>query len=50
MNELIRNAGFEEVRFSDERYDSFADAPSASSAEKYGTQGVNIWAIKPSKP
>ncbi|CAN5674792.1 hypothetical protein BH23CHL2_BH23CHL2_20850 [soil metagenome] len=47
MAELIRNAGFEDVRFSEERYDTFSDAPSASSADAFGTQGVNIWAVKP---
>lgn len=30
-----------------ERYDTFSDAPQASSADAFGTQGVNIWAIKP---
>jgi hypothetical protein len=35
------------VRFSTHRYDTFSDAPSASSAEEYGTQGVDILAYKP---
>jgi TusA-related sulfurtransferase len=35
------------VRFSAERYDTFSDAPQASSAASFGTQGVNIWAVKP---
>ncbi len=50
MADLIRDAGFEDVRFSERRYDVFSDAPSASSADKFGTQGVNIWAIKPARP
>lgn len=42
------NAGFDEIRFSDERYDTFSDAPKPSSgAARYGTQGVNFWAVKP---
>jgi TusA-related sulfurtransferase len=44
---LIWNAGFDEIRFSDQRYDTFSDAPQASSAAAFGTQGVNIWAVKP---
>jgi tRNA 2-thiouridine synthesizing protein A len=47
LAELIRIAGFDEVRFSEQRYDTFSDAPSASSADAFGTQGVNIWAVKP---
>jgi tRNA 2-thiouridine synthesizing protein A len=44
---IIREAGFAAVTFSGQRYDSFSDAPQASSAAAFGTQGVNIWAIKP---
>lgn len=44
---MIRDAGFEAVYFSDERYDTFSDAPQASSAAAFGTQGVNVRAIKP---
>jgi hypothetical protein len=40
-------AGFIEVEFSSNRYDTFSDAPSASSAAEFGTQGVDIRAIKP---
>ena len=29
------------------RYDTFSDAPSASSAAEFGTQGVDIRALKP---
>ena len=50
MTEIIRNAGFDQIRFSDERYNTFSDAPQASSADAFGTQGVNIWAIKPVLP
>jgi hypothetical protein len=35
------------VAFSDHRYDTFADAPSASSAAEFGTQGVDVRAVKP---
>ena len=43
---LIEDAGFSNVRFSDKRYDTFSDAPQASSADAFGTQGVNILAMK----
>ncbi len=43
---MIAAAGFVDVRFSDRRYDTFSDAPSASSAAEFGTQGVDIWAVK----
>jgi hypothetical protein len=43
---LIRNAGFTAIRFGLERYDTFSDAPFASSAAEFDTQGVNIFAIK----
>jgi hypothetical protein len=35
------------VAFSPQRYDTFSDAPSASSAAEFGTQGVDIQALKP---
>ena len=41
------NAGFERIAFSERRYDTFSDAPQASSASEFGTQGVNILAYKP---
>lgn len=44
---MLRNAGFDDIRFSAERYDTFSDAPQASSAAAFGTQGVNIAARKP---
>ena len=43
---MIENAGFSNVEFSEQRYDTFSDAPSASSAAAFGTQGVNITAVK----
>ena len=44
---MLADAGFVDVRFSEHRYDTFSDAPSASSAAEFGTQGVDIYAIKP---
>jgi hypothetical protein len=44
---MIRDAGFENIYFSEMRYDTFSDAPQASSAENFGTQGVNFRAFKP---
>jgi hypothetical protein len=44
---LIEAAGFAAVEFSTHRYDTFSDAPSASSAAEFGTQGVDIRAFKP---
>jgi hypothetical protein len=44
---LLAGAGFAEVAFSERRYDTFSDAPSASSAAEFGTQGVDIRAVKP---
>jgi hypothetical protein len=44
---LLAGAGFVDIAFSDRRYDTFSDAPSASSAAEFGTRGVDIWAVKP---
>lgn len=44
---VIQAAGFEQVTVGSERYDVFSDAPSASSAAEFGTQGVNIIGWKP---
>jgi hypothetical protein len=44
---LLEAAGFTAVEFSERRYDTFSDAPSASSAAELGTQGVDIRAVKP---
>jgi hypothetical protein len=47
LKQLLEAAGFAEVAFSDRRYDTFSDAPSASSAAEFGTEGVDIFAVKP---
>jgi tRNA 2-thiouridine synthesizing protein A len=47
LTDLIWNAGFERIQFSTERYDTFSDAPQASSAASFDTKGVNILACKP---
>jgi hypothetical protein len=44
---LLEVAGFAAVEFSSRRYDTFLDAPSASSAAEFGTQGVDVRAVKP---
>ena len=44
---MLAAAGFGEIEFSGHRYDTFSDAPSASSAAAFGTQGVDIRAVKP---
>jgi hypothetical protein len=49
LTDVIRTTGFEEIRFSEKRYDTFSDAPQASSAAAFGTQGVNFQAIKPAR-
>ncbi|HUG16226.1 MAG TPA: sulfurtransferase TusA family protein [Thermomicrobiales bacterium] len=47
MTDIIWNAGFERIQFSTERYDTYADAPQASSAAAFDTRGVNVLAYKP---
>jgi SAM-dependent methyltransferase len=47
MDVLLREAGFTDIAFSDQRYDAFSEAPQESSAAEFGTQGVNIYAVKP---
>ena len=44
---IVEGAGFVGIEFSRERWDTFADAPSASSAAAFGTQGVAFQAVKP---
>jgi hypothetical protein len=44
---VLEDAGFTAIAFSAHRYDTFSDAPSASSAAEFGTQGVDIRAVKP---
>ena len=46
---MLEAAGFVGVEFSPRRYDTFSDAPSASSAAAFGTQGVDVRAVKPAK-
>ena len=43
---MLEDAGFADVRSSTRRYDTFSDAPSASSAAEFGTQGVDIFTVK----
>jgi TusA-related sulfurtransferase len=45
---MLWNAGFDAIHVGEQRYDTFSDAPQASSAASFGTQGVNIRAVKPS--
>ncbi len=40
-------AGLVNVEFSQQRWDTFSGAPSASSAAAFGTQGVAFRAAKP---
>jgi hypothetical protein len=40
-------AGLVGVEFSEQRWDTFSDAPSASSAAAFGTKGVAFRAVKP---
>jgi ubiquinone/menaquinone biosynthesis C-methylase UbiE len=47
MDGLLRDAGFTQIAFSEQRYDAFSDAPQKSSAAEFGTQGVNVYAVKP---
>jgi hypothetical protein len=43
---LLETAGFAAIEFSAHRYDTFSDAPSASSAAAFGTRGVDFRALK----
>jgi hypothetical protein len=47
LQAIVEAAGFADLRFSSECWDTFADAPSASSAAAFGTQGVAFRAVKP---
>lgn len=47
LEQVIRDAGFDDVTFSEQRYNTFADAPQESSAANFGTQGVDFTAVKP---
>jgi hypothetical protein len=49
MTAIIEAAGLVEVEFSQQRWDTFSGAASASSAAAFGTQGVVFRASKPSE-
>ena len=45
---IVEGAGFVDVVVAPERWDTFSDAASASSAAAFGTKGVALRAVKPS--
>jgi hypothetical protein len=47
MKAVMEQVGLAEVEFSEQRWDTFSGAPSASSAAAFGTQGVAWRAVKP---
>ena len=47
MRAIMEAVGLVEVEFSEQRWDTFSGAPSASSAATFGTQGVAFRAVKP---
>jgi hypothetical protein len=47
LTAIIETAGLVDVEFSEQRWDTFSGAPSASSAAAFGTQGVAFRARKP---
>jgi hypothetical protein len=47
MKAIMEAVGLVDVEFSSKRWDTFSDAPSASSAAAFGTQGVVCRATKP---
>jgi len=47
LDGMLKEAGFTQIAFSSRRYDAFSDAPSESSAAEFGTEGVNVYAVKP---
>lgn len=47
MIATLEDAGFIEIAMAPQRYDAFSDAPQESSAAEFGTQGVNMFAVKP---
>jgi len=47
MKAITEAVGLVDVEFSPQRWDTFSDAPSASSVEAFGTQGVAFRATKP---
>lgn len=46
MTAIMQAAGLVNVEFSQQRWDTFSGAPSASSAAAFGTQGVAFRALK----
>jgi SAM-dependent methyltransferase len=49
MISTLEGAGFADIALSPQRYDAFTDAPQESSAAEFGTQGVNMFAVKPNE-
>ena len=47
MQAIMEAVGLVDVEFSQQRWDTFSGAPSASSAAAFGTQGVAFRAVKP---
>ena len=47
MTAIMEAAGLVSVEFSQQRWDTFSGAPSASSAAAFGTQGMAFRALKP---
>ena len=47
MTAIMEAAGLVNVEFSQQRWDTFSGAPSASSAAAFGTQGMAFRALKP---
>lgn len=47
MKAIIERVGLADVEFSQQRWDTFSGAPSASSAAAFGTQGIAFRASKP---
>ncbi|HZO30099.1 MAG TPA: hypothetical protein VFH48_29355 [Chloroflexota bacterium] len=47
MRAIVEAAGLADVEFSQQRWDTFSGAASASSAAAFGTQGVAFRASKP---
>lgn len=47
MQAIMQAVGLVDAEFSAKRWDTFSDAPSASSAAAFGTQGVAFRASKP---
>ena len=47
LRSMLEDARLADVRISVHRYHNFSDAPSPTSAAEFGTQGVDIFAVKP---